>query len=666
MKSDPTKQSLARVCVPFLLAALMSCLSCYAENVVFLRATSSPSVDEQPLNIAAAFYGFTVQTLIASAGTDAAPVKNAITQKTTLAVVIAADALPALDRKAILSAARRGAASSIPVLISGATTNTDVAALGAWSGGAIAGVRRLDGGTYAFGHIEGLTAELSGVETPLHTGETFSFVLDKTQRAERISRVKEGQQDLPVFIDVTVDSSRVFIASKVPGSNAMAAPWDEREMLAALPSMAPSLLFLKYSGGEHAWHSPGRYANLTIDDAWLRQPYGYLDYNGLLKEMGEHNFHSTIAFIPWNYDRSQPAVVSIFRNHPERFSICVHGDNHDHKEFTDYRTKSLALQTHALKQSLARMEKFQELTGIPYDKVMVFPHSIAPEMTLAGLKTYNYLATANSRNVPMESAQPAGLSFALRPTTLAFQNFPSITRYSVEGPLSTGFIAMNAFLDNPLLFYCHQPFFSNGIGAFDNVADEVNRLDPGTHWTGLGEIARHLYELRLRDDSDYDVLSSSSDISLDNTSARELTYYVTKPESGVPAIASVRIDGQGSPYRVQDGHLEVRVAVPAGQSRHLSIEYANDFAAATTDISKDSALVYALRMASDFRDINLSRFGLGSWFVRYYYAHDMTPTQAVLLGVAMIISCLLCVFGLWHIVVRFSWGGREGINPGVR
>jgi len=44
----------------------------------------------------------------------------------------------------------------------------------------------------------------------------------------------------------------------------------------------------------------------------------------------------------------------------------------------------------------------------------------------------------------------------------------------------------------------------------------------------------------------------------------------------------------------------------------------------------------------------------------------MTPTQAVLLGVAMIISCLLCVFGLWHIVVRFSWGGREGINPGVR
>ena len=103
------------------------------------------------------------------------------------------------------------------------------------------------------------------------------------------------------------------------------------------------------------------------------KPYGHLIYEDLLKEMERHDFHTTIAFIPWNYDRSEAETVALFRSHPERFSICVHGDNHDHKEFDDFESKPLSLQITAIKQSLARMEKFQSLTGIPYDNVFVFP-----------------------------------------------------------------------------------------------------------------------------------------------------------------------------------------------------------------------------------------------------------------------------------------------------
>ena len=70
------------------------------------------------------------------------------------------------------------------------------------------------------------------------------------------------------------------------------------------------------------------------------------------------------------------------------------------------------------------MEKFQALTGIRYDSVFVFPHSIGTESILEELKTYNFLATVNSSNVPMDRSQPSAPLFALRPVTLSFAGLP--------------------------------------------------------------------------------------------------------------------------------------------------------------------------------------------------------------------------------------------------
>src|SRR5207249_3828831 len=121
------------------------------------------------------------------------------------------------------------------------------------------------------------------------------------------------------------------------------------------------------------------------------QPYGHLDYPALLEEMKKHNFHTTIAFIPWNFDRSDPLMAALFRGHPERFSVSLHGNDHAHREFGDYTVNSLGDQVADIKQGVARMERFQALTGIPYDRFMVFPHGVAPEATFAALKEYGFL-----------------------------------------------------------------------------------------------------------------------------------------------------------------------------------------------------------------------------------------------------------------------------------
>lgn len=182
----------------------------------------------------------------------------------------------------------------------------------------------------------------------------------------------------------------------------------------------------------------------------------------------------------------------------------------------------------ALRQSVARMDKFQAQSGIPYDRVMVFPHSIAPEQTLEALKANDYLATINSLNVPMGSSRPADFLFTMRPATLVFDSFPSIIRYSMAEPIPSYRIAIEDFLDNPLFYYAHQDLFAKGINAFDGLADEVNKLEPDTRWRSVGDIVKHLYLLRLRRDTNYNVLALSNNFCWTMSSAAILTFMLRK------------------------------------------------------------------------------------------------------------------------------------------
>jgi hypothetical protein len=392
------------------------------------------------------------------------------------------------------------------------------------------------------------------------------------------------------------------------------------------------MMFVRQAAGEKGWHALHRYANLTIDDPWLRQPYGHVDYELLLEQMQKHNFHTTIAFIPWNYDRSEAGVVQLFKQHPQRLSIAIHGDNHDHKEFRDYRSKPLELQLAALKQSLARMERFRALTGIPYDRVMIFPHSIAPRPTVEALKGLGYLATVNGANVPQGEAEPSSASFALRPVTLDYAAFPSIRRHSIAAAVTPAFIAISQYLGNPLLFYGHSEDFAKGIEAFNPIADAVNATEPQTRWRGLSEIVSGLYLVRLRDDSDYDVLALSSSVCIENFSGRDAVFHVRKQEFGGPAIQALAVDGRPHPYQLENDTLSFSTTIGKGNTQCAAIAYRNDADLSSVAPARDSWSVYLLRMASDFRDIHLSKTGWGLAFIRFYNGHAIRPVHVLVLA----------------------------------
>jgi hypothetical protein len=649
-----SSRSLRVACAIFLLV-LMSSFWCYAADVVLIRSSGSASSEQRELEVATQFYGINLKIITAD-DRDFDSALHAVQQKTTLAVAIQATVLPTIKRDALLGALR----GKIPLFILGVTPETDPTLLSTWSGGAAVGIRRLESPLrlhYLVGGVAGITQQLTDLDIPFPGNSTFYFALTGDSKAQEIMGVGNNRQVVPVFIEADLHQQKVFLLSKTRPAVDGAVGGSADSVETAFAEVAPVMMFIKYCAGERGWHALHHYANLTIDDPWLREPYGDLSYKGLLKEMEKHEFHTTIAFIPWNYDRSEAEAVSLFRNHPERFSICIHGDNHDHKEFEDLESKPINLQVSALKQSLARMEKFQTLTGIPYDNVFVFPHSLGTESILEELKTYNFLATINSSNVPMDRVRPASPLFAMRPVTLAFADFPSISRYPAAMPSSSGFLAINEFLDNSLFFYGHHDFFASGIDAFDGIADEVNKLEPDARWRGVGEIVRHLYLVRLREDSNYDILAFSNSFELENTSGRSVVFDVKKQEAGSPGIASVRVDGRDYPFQVRGGFLDLSVSVPTGGVSSVVIEYKNDLDLASISTSRRSLRVYLLRTISDYRDITLSKYYLGRAITSYYYKNDYDKHWAGLLlvivcGCALILFIVCGGWVLWTVIRR--------------
>jgi hypothetical protein len=294
---------------------------------------------------------------------------------------------------------------------------------------------------------------------------------------------------------------------------------------------------------------------------------------------------------------------------------------------------------------------------------MVFPHSIAPEKTLEALKAFQYRATVNAWNVPSDRQRPPDVWFALRPATLDFGGLSSVLRYSVDGPLPQGIVALDEYLGNPVVFYGHHDMFEGGIEAFDGVADQVNRLEPRTRWSRLEDLVSHLYLVKSRDDeSGYDVRAFADVISLENPSARDAMFYMQKQETGGPAVKSVRVDGVSYPYESRAGTVRFNLPVQSGKSRQISIEYAADPLIAAAGEPGGSALrVYALRVASDFRDLVLPRYRIGRALVRLYYHGSRQPVEMGVYGLVLMIGCILTVWRVRRGRVLRS-GGAHGVG----
>jgi len=660
-----------------LLVGPYACLG-QTPQVLFITPGGQPGAEWRTISALCDLYGLTCgRRSPAQAAAELSA--STTTEQAALAAIVEASILdPAASRSdvTVLWKSLRGAC--IPILI--LSTRPSMPSIPDPNGaGALAGVKfvRLEKKLSSWQTTQAsrnVTRELTAVSARVrHDVQSSTIVLSSAGPSRKIAplmlvRFTDGTSH-PIYGEIEGMEGPVFCAAfshPVPDGGFVFDPETDGNLV----SVIPILTFLRFAGGCHCWHRDSDFANLTIDDPWLTEPYGFLNYQGLLTQMQKARFHTTIAFIPWNYDRSSDKVVTLFREHPEHYSICVHGNNHDRWEFYRYHTtatdplpaKPLPVQEANIRQGLARMEQFRQSTGLDFDRVMVFPQYIAPLETFGLLKKYNFLITSNATNVPLDLDPPPDPVFHLRSITVHYENFASVTRYLPEGR-SQAAIALDLFLDNPVLFFGHHTLFRRGMDAFNKTAEMVNALQPDTRWTGLGDVARHSYLQKSRPDGNRDIRAFCASIDLVNDQQHGLTWFVEKAEISDVPIRRVLVDGAPHAYTVSDGRLRLAVEAAPHQSRRIDIEYEDDFQVARVDIAKNDPRVNRIRALSDLRDCTLTQNVLTRSAVDFYYASMLY--RLGLKGAAAV-CCIVVVaaaVGAWKMR---TWVSRRASRTEIR
>ncbi|HUV67627.1 MAG TPA: hypothetical protein VMW24_27285 [Sedimentisphaerales bacterium] len=492
-------------------------------------------------------------------------------------------------------------AKGVNLFVSGVKEGLDRTVLSEFTEGAVVGVARpLD--TQRDWIVSSAAPEITRVfsgqvvtSTPAAAQGDFALTLGQQNSVTTLISSKDDTgATYPIFVRWQKGAGSVFVDASRPPRSLEEVPL--RQMYydpSSFSTIVPLMLTMRYALGNEAWHNTHNYANLTIDDPALTEPWQALSYTALLQEMQAHNFHTTIAFVPANRDKSRPEVVNLFRAHPDRYSLVQHGNNHDGYEFYKYSVseddtydgqkypaRPLADQKADIVEGLARMAEHSLLTGIPWDRVMVFPYGISPEQTLVSLKANNYLATVNAQDVPLDGTRPSDWDYGMYQANMDYGDFPVLTRrhpgtYSPFRPDLRPFI-FDLFLGKPALFYSHayegKELFASGIDAFDPVADQVNALPGGVEWRNLGYIIRHLYLEKTNDDGSMDVKMYGNDLIVSNDSGEARTYHLFKEETLNVPIASVTVNGYEFPYRVNGSYLTLDVRMPADSSMKILIK----------------------------------------------------------------------------------------------
>ena len=287
----------------------------------------------------------------------------------------------------------------------------------------------------------------------------------------------------PCFLRADRHGASFFLAACTDVMDIDAAVAPGLQPIDRLLRFVPFLAYLRSSFGSRCWTNERPAACIIIDDPLLRERYGFLDFQRLDSRLDHLPFSMNIAFIPWNYRRTDPRVAGRFTRADRRFSVSIHGCDHTRGEFGSPDEAWLRRQA---RRALSRMDTHEQLTGIRHNRVMVFPQGIFSKASLKALSDEGFIAAVNSTIYPVD-AVPGDITFRdfLVPAVTRFDGAPLFMRHY---PDRLERFALDLFLGRPALIVEHHGFFRDGYDGVARCVAFVNRIAPDVLWTDLDEV----------------------------------------------------------------------------------------------------------------------------------------------------------------------------------
>ncbi len=287
----------------------------------------------------------------------------------------------------------------------------------------------------------------------------------------------------PFFVQLAVGGTPLLLLGQEEIADLDGPAPKDGSALKEFERLVPLMMFIRRYCGGQCWQAPALWASFIIDDPLLRPRYGCLDYYKLLESMERQRYAACIAFIPWNYRRTDPRMAAFFQAHSDRYTICVHGCDHTHREFCILDETRLRELT---KKALWRMEQHQWLSGLPFAPVMVFPQGLFSARAMEVLAESRFLAAVNTSPYPVDCGQDClTLREILEPAVTKFSNFPLFTRRYPQCPAEC---ILDLFVGKPLLLVEHHGYFRDGCKTAGDFVAKLNALAPRLQWTDLNTI----------------------------------------------------------------------------------------------------------------------------------------------------------------------------------
>jgi hypothetical protein len=405
----------------------------------------------------------------------------------------------------------------------------------------------------------------------------------------------------PHFLCLTRGHSVVFLLAEPELVDIDQALSPEQSLHRWYAQLIAMTIFLRSAFGDWCWTAPVTGATLVVDDPYLKRRYGFVYYETLIQELERTRGAVTIAFIPYNYRRSDLRTVEILRRYSDRFSICVHGCDHTGGEFASLDESWLVGTTTG---ALERMELHTNRTQMTFDNVMVFPQGRFSTKAIRALKACGLAAALNSTPWPVDYGEsPLTILDFLEVAVTRYENFPIfIRRY----PRDIFDYAFDALFQKPVLAVEHHGFFRDGYGALAKLVHEVSTLSNKVVWMPLGRVVMSSCVLKRTGDYQFTLRHLSSVLRFRNPTLANLLLLVEKPEQD-GLVEAVLVGGQRVAFEVNSGLLKYSVSLRPSEELNVVILYRQIQKVRQRQSRRYCLAVSVRRLLSEFRDNHLAR-----------------------------------------------------------